>query len=756
MGECTNKHFGDILHLYELGMLSDDDHQQFEVHLIECEDCFNKVQQFKDVAKHIRFYDEVQEVVQDISKNEDMSSKTIRTERKRLFGNKIWRSLVPTSVATVIILLFLIIKPWKIDFQPSGEAIAAENRLAIMYFENLAEPNDSLQFGEIATNLLITDLAESQYMQVVSSQRLYDILKLLGREGIKKIDKSVASEVAQKSRSRWLLSGSILQVNPHLILTSQIINISNGDVVATQRIIGDESQDIFSIVDMLSSEIKTDLALPAEAYDEHDPAVADVTTHSAKAYHYYILGNETLRKYYKDEAIKYFEKAIEYDSTFAMAYYALAGLKDISLLSKAIEYSDNVTWKEKHYIKHLEAMVINDYNSALDELHKIVNRYPDEKDAYYYLGFYNSGLQQYDSAIALFNKAIELDPSFKDPYNQLAYVYNNIGDFEKALLAIDKYIELAPNEPNPFDSKAEIYAFNGMIEYAIESYKKALSIKPDFIASLKGLALMYVFGQQYDNADSCINLILDTGGDSYTVLRYKALIPLFQGKFDKALDKFDIAINSLKEDYALLHYYKSRIFIGQNNLLMALKENDTTISLYNQVNPTNKAYYRYLGIQILAENGDLITAKEKLAELKQFVEEVDGMHYTYWYARGAIELAEGNLDMACTSFEKSRDYNGEFVVRYMLGKTYSLAERYEDAITEFEKIRNEYSAQRSYFAIYSVKLYYYLALAFENSDQYLKAIENYKTFLRIWKDADEGMELIDDAQKRVTRLTSNS
>lgn len=58
-----------------------------------------------------------------------------------------------------------------------------------MYFDNLVDPGDSLRLGEIATNLLITDLSQSRYVNVVSSQRLYDILKQFGKEGQKRIDR---------------------------------------------------------------------------------------------------------------------------------------------------------------------------------------------------------------------------------------------------------------------------------------------------------------------------------------------------------------------------------------------------------------------------------------------------------------------------------------------------------------------------------------------------------------------------------------
>jgi serine/threonine protein kinase len=122
--------------------------------------------------------------------------------------------IIPASIIFVLVLLFLILKPFQVDIVPEKKAVAEENTLAIMYFENMVDAEDKERLGEIVTNLLITDLSESQYMNVVSSQRLYDILKLLGKEGIKVIDRSVASEVARKADAKWMLLGSVLQLEP--------------------------------------------------------------------------------------------------------------------------------------------------------------------------------------------------------------------------------------------------------------------------------------------------------------------------------------------------------------------------------------------------------------------------------------------------------------------------------------------------------------------------------------------------------------
>jgi TolB-like protein/predicted Ser/Thr protein kinase len=350
--------------------------------------------------------------------------------------------IIPVSIVFALVLLFLILKPFKFEVVPEKRAVAKENRLAIMYFDNLADPEDTQRLGEIATNLLITDLSESQYLDVVSSQRLYDILKLLGREGEKKIDRNVATEVATKAGSRWMLLGSILQVEPQIVITSQLVEVESGSAIASQRITGEADDNVFTLVDKLTVEIKKDLSLPSAAQEEPDRPVADVTTHSPEAYRYYLEGVDYSNKVYFKEAEESFKKALEYDSTFAMAYYRRAyytpDLEQKKILAKAVKYSGKVSQKEKHYIKSLEAKISGNYVLAIAELKKIVERYPEEKEAFYELGENYSNNQQLEQAIYHLNKAIEIDPLYKLVYNSLAYTYNEMGDFEKSIWAINK------------------------------------------------------------------------------------------------------------------------------------------------------------------------------------------------------------------------------------------------------------------------------------------------------------------------------
>ena len=70
------------------------------------------------------------------------------------------------AVVAAAVLVILVFTDWDIELKRGKEAIADENSLTILYFENLADPSDSLRLGEIASSLLIIDLSESQYIDV--------------------------------------------------------------------------------------------------------------------------------------------------------------------------------------------------------------------------------------------------------------------------------------------------------------------------------------------------------------------------------------------------------------------------------------------------------------------------------------------------------------------------------------------------------------------------------------------------------------
>jgi tetratricopeptide (TPR) repeat protein/predicted Ser/Thr protein kinase len=678
--------------------------------------------------------------------------------------------LVPASVAFLIILFLLILKPFKVEITPERTAVAEERSLAVMYFENLADPGDENRLGEMITSLLITDLSESQYfVRVISRQRLYDILKLLGKEELKKVDRTVASEVARKAQVRWILTGDILQTEPNIVLTSDISDPATGEIVATWRVNGEKGEDIFSVVDKLTTQIKEDLSLPGGSAKGLDKSVADVTTRSPEAYRYYLEGLDNYNRVYFADAERSFRKALEYDSTFAMAYFRLATLRQgqerSELLAKAEEYSDRVSKKERFYIKILQAGASGKNQDYLEGLQEMTKYFPDDKEAFEWLAMYYFEMHQYPEAISYFNKALEIDPLFKLIYNMLAYTYNQTGDFEKSIWAINKYISIAPDEANPYDTRGDLYAWNGKIEQAMNSYRKALETKPDFYASWAKLGHMHLFKREYAQAESCYK---ELAGSDQKDIRSQgrvllAYVPAYQGKFKQALKLLDdgLAADRMEQvegdNVARKHSLKALLYLETSQAEPARQEAEKVVEISRRVYPDNKIWGRQHYAHLLAESGDLKRAEQVASALEKDIGENDEARICfYWYAQGCVDFFEGNVEQSVVNLERAADHLEQFYANYMLARAYLQSGQLDKAVTRLESMLSKYDESRAGTVIWAVKAHYLLGLAYEQSGWNSKAVEQYQEFLKIWKDADPKVPEMGDAKQRLERLTSEA
>ena len=700
------------------------------------------------------------------SRSSELSVAGITPGSKR----KLLSYLVPASVVFIIAFFVLILRPFKFDIAPEEAAIAKQSSLAVMYFDNLVDPEDSDRLAQMITSLLITDLSESQYlMRVVSQQRLYDILKLVSKEDLTRVDKTVASEVARKAEVKWILTGDILQTEPRIVLTSDISDATTGAILATQRVTGEEGEDFFSVVDKLTEQIKEDLSLSGQGQRGLDRAVADVTTHSPEAYRYYLEGVEQHQKAYLPEAIANFKKALEFDSTFAMAYYKLAlvdeGPERKAFAAKALEYSDGVSQKEKHYIEALHAGLFGDEEKMEQGLKMITERFPQDKTAFELLAYRYYGQRRYEEAIRHLNKVVEMDPLHKLSYNMLAYTYHHLGDFDKSIWAINKYISIAPDEANPYDSRGDLYAWNGKIDQAIESYRKALKKKPDYYASLANLGHMYLFKREYARAESCYQALsssadkdVRSGGRTYL-----ANILAYQGKLTQALEVLDdgIAADRMERAQGRKHaskYFLKAVFYDQKrDFDAALKEAERVVEVLHKIDPDSPIYGRNHLVWLLSKNGDIEKAEQVVEALKNDIEGKDTAYSgLYLHAQACMDLAKGDLETATANLEKADEIVIEFYIRYLLYQTYLEAGKVGEAVTNLEEMLSKYTAGRATIALWGVKAHYLLGLAYEKSGWNSKAVDKYQEFLEIWKDADPGIPEVEDARERVARLKSKA
>jgi tetratricopeptide (TPR) repeat protein len=118
-------------------------------------------------------------------------------------------------------------------------------------------------------------------------------------------------------------------------------------------------------------------------------------------------------------------------------------------------------------------------------------------------------------------------------------------------------------------------------------------------------------------------------------------------------------------------------------------------------------------------------------------------------------LVKGNPEASITHLETATKHlaNIPFEGKYLLGLAYLEAGRLGAAVEDLEALLDDYSEGRlNSSPVQSVLVYYQLGRAYEGSGWKNKAMAAYEEFLEIWKDADPGIDEVEDARARLAGL----
>jgi tetratricopeptide (TPR) repeat protein len=513
-----------------------------------------------------------------------------------------------------------------------------------------------------------------------------------------------------------------------------------------------------------------------------------------EAYKYFSEGVEESRKFYWKEANSNFKKAIEIDPTFAMAYLylslscvRLANLeaRDEAII-KAKEYANRATEKERLYIDAHHAFYIekndDEWFQIFDQMAK---KYPKEKLAYVYLGFYFRRKQNLEKAIEMYDKALELDPDYGEVHNTLGYIYKEQENYEKALEHFRKYSSIRSGEPNPIDSMADIYFSLGRLDEALEKFKEALEIRPDFHLSMRNIPYIYALKEDYSKAIDRIDKFIVT----HTAPRERYLGYLWKGFYFAWLGRLNESFDYMTQAQEIVESYgatgqkfyieaiKSLISWEMGQIELSRKLNESWYPVYMELYSQARFYYKAkyvvnLGLIDLKEE-NLESAKLRLSEEESLFAKISNPQHKRWVRyyfnilEGEIFLAEGLFDKAIDLFTQEQSipppaleyvtsmvyYNLPFTVD-ILARAYQQIGELDKAIQEYERLITFDPTSENRRLIHP--LYYYrLALLYEQKDWKGKAIEHYEKFLTLWKDADPGIDEVEVARKRLAGLKDN-
>jgi tetratricopeptide (TPR) repeat protein len=273
-----------------------------------------------------------------------------------------------------------------------------------------------------------------------------------------------------------------------------------------------------------------------------------VSTKSAEALKSYNQGLEMLEKFRLQEAVKYFEDAITNDKDFALSYFqkaiafSLEGNtnKYLENINKAVALATKVSEGERLIILGEKANAANNPDEMKKQFKQLVEKYPQDKRAHYYLGsvLYNQG--NYASAVREFEISIELAPDFIPAYKLLAYTYSYLAKHYKAEELIQKYIQLIPEEADPYCSLGDILLKEGKFDEALTAYTKSLEKNSDYCKAYIGIGNNLIFQGRPNEAriefDKLYNLA-NNEFDKRRALYAFVCSYIHEGKYDLALEK---------------------------------------------------------------------------------------------------------------------------------------------------------------------------------------------------------------------------
>jgi|GEM_PF-3930784 len=465
-----------------------------------------------------------------------------------------------------------------------------------------------------------------------------------------------------------------------------------------------------------------------------------ITTTSSEALKNYNEGVTLEEKFHESAAIEKYKAAIEFDSSFAMAYYRLSRTYEsggnlsgaMESLEQAKQYAFSSTPLEWMYIFAWEKVLDNDLAGAIQSYADILKEYPNDRHALFVIGkTYRLG-KNYPESVAALQKLIQKYPKYAPGYNQLGYTYYEMSDYERATELFKQYAALEPDEPNPYDSLGDMYRAQGDYPKAIVQYKKALEINPDFYTSFINLGKSYFSGGKYDSAIVTYNQFLEAFKDKE--LQRNANSDLVEvyiaiGQYDKALELINKVI-----EYSETAFQRSWA-IGKKGYLYYLK-NDLSASL-DQLNRSLTIFpdaiwsREWRGLVFLKrQNYDQVFSEaEKMKDLINRYG-LKGYQCSYNNLMGKAAMEQDLLDEAIMYFKDSLELDRSSC-RYLLATAYFKKGNLQKATAlceEFFKYNENHALARFLYA-----------QILEQQNQKDLASAEFQKFLNIWNDADKDL-----------------
>jgi tetratricopeptide (TPR) repeat protein len=274
----------------------------------------------------------------------------------------------------------------------------------------------------------------------------------MGRSPDDRVSIAVGKEICLRDGIKAMLTGSIASLGSQYVITVDVINASSGDSLAREEIQAPSKEEVLNALHKAGSRLRGKLGESLPSVQKYDMPLSEATTSSLDALKALSLGDSKHNASQELAALPQYQKAVELDPNFAMAYARLGavynnlGQSELSEQNrkKAFELRDRASEREKLYIASHYYADAGQLDKGITALELYKQTYPRDFVPFNNVASIYNQLGQFENALDNARQAVEIDPEGGTGYENLAQAYAGLNRLDEAKATLNAGLKHVP------------------------------------------------------------------------------------------------------------------------------------------------------------------------------------------------------------------------------------------------------------------------------------------------------------------------
>jgi eukaryotic-like serine/threonine-protein kinase len=289
---------------------------------------------------------------------------------------------------------------------------------------------------------LAVQLQQSPFLNIVSDQQVQESLNEMGQAPTARLTGGLALEVCQRLNAAVELTGSIAALGHSYVVGLNAVRCSTGNTLVREQEVCSSKEHVLETIGKLAALIRHKLGESLGSIEKFNSPLERATTPSLDALKAYTLGIELHdKKADVSSSIPFFQRAVELDPNFAIAYRALAtankSLRNNDLAReytiKAYDLRERASERERMSITTTyDSDVTGDLPKTIEDATLWAQTYPQDRDPHFSLYLAYCALGRWDKALDEAGTILKLEPRSGVGYINAVFVYTNLDRLDEA------------------------------------------------------------------------------------------------------------------------------------------------------------------------------------------------------------------------------------------------------------------------------------------------------------------------------------